>query len=188
MWTLIFRVMWGALTAALVDVPSVSGDEKELADAIEGVLAWVPPDGAAGRERRRRVDPPGPAGAGDLAGHLDTVPIAGNVPSHTEGDLLYGCGSCDMKSGVAVQLRLAYQLPSPSRDVTYVFDHCEEIEAERNRLLRLSRNAPEVAPGGSGGPAGADRWRYRGRLPGNDAGRGHRAGGPRAQRALLAWA
>jgi succinyl-diaminopimelate desuccinylase len=75
------------------------------------------------------------------------VPIAGNVPSHTEGDLLYGCGSCDMKSGVAVQLRLAYQLAEPSRDVTYVFYDCEEIEAERNGLLRLSRNAPESLRG-----------------------------------------
>ena len=82
-----------------------------------------------------------------LAGHLDTVPIAGNVPSRTEGGLLYGCGSCDMKSGVAVQLRLAYQLAEPSRDVTYVFYDCEEIEAERNGLLRLSRNAPESLRG-----------------------------------------
>ena len=32
----------GALTAALVDVPSVSGDEKVLADAIEGALAGLP--------------------------------------------------------------------------------------------------------------------------------------------------
>ena len=39
-----------------------------------------------------------------LAGHLDTVPIADNVPSHRDGDMLYGCGSSDMKSGVAVML------------------------------------------------------------------------------------
>jgi succinyl-diaminopimelate desuccinylase len=82
-----------------------------------------------------------------LAGHLDTVPIAGNVPSRTEGGLLYGCGSCDMKSGVAVQLRLAGQLSEPSRDVTYVFYDCEEVEADRNGLLRLSRHAPELLRG-----------------------------------------
>jgi succinyl-diaminopimelate desuccinylase len=138
----------GALTAALVDVPSVSGDEKELADAIEGVLAGLPHltvrrDGNAVVASTRLGRPERVI----LAGHLDTVPIAGNVPSHTEGDLLYGCGSCDMKSGVAVQLRLAYQLAEPSRDVTYVFYDCEEIEAERNGLLRLSRNAPESLRG-----------------------------------------
>jgi len=138
----------GALTAALVDVPSVSGDEKVLADAVEGALAGLPHltvrrDGNAvvastGLGRPERVI---------LAGHLDTVPIAGNVPSHTEDGLLYGCGSCDMKSGVAVQLRLAAQLAEPSRDVTYVFYDCEEIEAERNGLLRLSRNAPDLLGG-----------------------------------------
>jgi succinyl-diaminopimelate desuccinylase len=138
----------GALTAALVDVPSVSGDEKVLADAIEGVLAGLPHltvrrDGNAVVASTRLGRPERVI----LAGHLDTVPIAGNVPSHTEGDLLYGCGSCDMKSGVAVQLRLAYQLAEPSRDVTYVFYDCEEIEAERNGLLRLSRNAPESLRG-----------------------------------------
>ena len=138
----------GALTAALVDVPSVSGDEKVLADAIEGVLAGLPHltvrrDGNAVVARTSLGRPQRVV----LAGHLDTVPIAGNLPSHTEGDLLYGCGSCDMKSGVAVQLRLAYRLAEPSRDVTYVFYDCEEIEAERNGLLRLCRNAPESLQG-----------------------------------------
>jgi succinyl-diaminopimelate desuccinylase len=58
--------------------------------------------------------------------------------------VLYGLGSCDMKSGVAVQLRLAAQLTEPSRDVTYVFYDGEEVEAERNGLLRLSRTSPEL--------------------------------------------
>ena len=44
-----------------------------------------------------------------LAGHIDTVPLAGNVPSsfNPERTRLTGCGTSDMKSGVAVQLRLA---------------------------------------------------------------------------------
>jgi succinyl-diaminopimelate desuccinylase len=79
-----------------------------------------------------------------VAGHIDTVPIAGNVPSRRQGNLLYGCGSCDMKGGVAVALRLAAQLAGPSRDVTYVFYDCEEVEAERNGLLRLSRRSPQL--------------------------------------------
>ena len=137
-----------ALTAALVDVPSVSGDEQALADAVAGALAGLPHltirrDGNAVVARTDLGRPQRVI----LAGHLDTVPIAGNVPSHTEGGLLYGCGSCDMKSGVAVQLRLAWQLAEPSRDVTYVFYDCEEVEAERNGLLRLSRNAPALLGG-----------------------------------------
>jgi succinyl-diaminopimelate desuccinylase len=136
------------LTEALVDVPSVSGDERALADAIAAALGGlahlsVSRDGDAVVARTRLGRPQRVI----LAGHIDTVPIAGNIPSRTEHDVLYGCGSADMKSGVAVQLRLAAQLVQPSRDVTYVFYDCEEVEAERNGLLRLSRNTPELLKG-----------------------------------------
>ena len=52
-----------------------------------------------------------------------------------------------MKSGVAVQLRLAASLAAPQRDVTYVFYDGEEVEAERNGLLRLSRSRPDLLTG-----------------------------------------
>jgi succinyl-diaminopimelate desuccinylase len=133
------------LTARLVDIESVSGTEQLLADAIADAISSQPHltmhrDGNAIVARtnfgaRERVV---------LAGHIDTVPIAGNLPSRVADGLLYGCGSCDMKSGAAVQLRLAAQLESAVRDVTYVFYDCEEVEAERNGLLRLSRNSPEL--------------------------------------------
>jgi succinyl-diaminopimelate desuccinylase len=137
-----------ALTARLVDIPSVSGEEGPLADAVEGALRSLPHlavdrDGntvVARTElgRQERVI---------LAGHLDTVPVAGNLPSRVERSRLFGCGTSDMKSGVAVQLRLAAQLTSPARDVTYVFYDCEEVAAERNGLLRLSRTRPELLAG-----------------------------------------
>ncbi len=133
------------LTAQLVDVESVSGNEGPLADAIARALAALPylsvdRDGNAIVARTSFGRPERVA----LAGHIDTVPVAGNLPSHVDGGLLYGCGSCDMKSGVAVQLRLAAQLTSATRDVTYVFYDCEEVEVERNGLLRLSRVRPEL--------------------------------------------
>ncbi|HEX3922199.1 MAG TPA: succinyl-diaminopimelate desuccinylase [Streptosporangiaceae bacterium] len=136
------------LTGRLVDTESVSGTEEPLADAIETALRELPHlavhrDGNAliartslGRDQRVV-----------LAGHIDTVPIAGNVPSRRQGDVLWGCGSCDMKAGVAVQLRLAATLDAPNRDVTYVFYDCEEVEAERNGLLRVSRNRPDLLAG-----------------------------------------
>jgi succinyl-diaminopimelate desuccinylase len=138
----------GALTAALVDVPSVSGDEERLANMIDAALRRIPHldlyrDGNA-LVARTTLDRPERV---VLAGHIDTVPIADNVPSQGDGGLLYGCGSCDMKSGVAVQLRLAASLAGPRRDVTYVFYDGEEVEAERNGLLRLSRNSPDLLDG-----------------------------------------
>jgi len=136
------------LTARLVDIESVSGTEEPLADAIEAAVRGLPHlavhrDGNAvvartDLGRARRVV---------LAGHIDTVPVAGNLPSHTERDRLYGCGASDMKSGVAVQLRLAALVGEPNQDVTYVFYDCEEVDAERNGLLRLSGNRPDLLAG-----------------------------------------
>jgi len=133
------------LTARLVDIESVSGNEAALADAIGAAIGRLPHlamhrDGNAIVARTAFGRPERIV----LAGHIDTVPVAGNLPSKLDGDLLYGCGSCDMKSGVAVQLRLAAQLTGAAHDVTYVFYDCEEVEAERNGLLRLSRNSPEL--------------------------------------------
>ena len=137
-----------ALTAWLVDTPSVSGDEGPLADAIEAALRplahlTVHRDGNTIVARTTLGRPERVI----LAGHVDTVPVAGNLPSRVEGPRLYGCGTSDMKAGVAVQLRLAAGLASPRRDVTYVFYDCEEVAADRNGLLRLSGNSPELLAG-----------------------------------------
>ena len=130
-----------SLTRALVDIPSVSGNEQHLADAVETALRSldrldVRRDGDAvvarttlGRDERIV-----------LAGHLDTVPIADNLPCHDDGDLLYGCGTSDMKSGVAVMLRLAHSIAEPVHDVTWIFYDNEEVESSRNGLARLARN------------------------------------------------
>ncbi|MFC8452519.1 succinyl-diaminopimelate desuccinylase [Kitasatospora sp. NPDC057223] len=134
----------GALTARLVDFPSVSGDELALADAVEAALRAYPHltvdrygNNVVARTNLGRAE------RVLLAGHLDTVPIADNVPSHVEGDLLYGCGTSDMKSGVAVQLRLAATLTEANRDLTFVFYDCEEIEATRNGLGHLAAQHPD---------------------------------------------
>lgn len=134
----------GDLTARLVDIESVSGEEAPLADAIESVLGplshlTLQRDGnvvVARTElgRSQRVA---------LAGHIDTVPIAGNMPSSVRDGMLFGCGSADMKAGVAVQLNLAATVIEPAMDVTYVFYDREEVEAARNGLGRLIRANPD---------------------------------------------
>src|SRR5659263_38779 len=78
-----------------------------------------------------------------VAGHLDTVPIQGNLPTRLVGDELWGRGTVDMKGGVAVALHLAATLAAPTRDVTWVFYDHEEVEAERNGLGRVARTHPE---------------------------------------------
>ena len=135
-----------ALTAALVDVPSVSGAEQAIADLVQEALEAVPSlqvvrDGnvvvartALGRERRVL-----------LAGHLDTVPIADNLPSRLDGfGRLFGCGTSDMKSGDAVLLHLAATLPEPAYDLTFVLYDNEEVEADRNGLNRIVATRREL--------------------------------------------
>jgi len=138
------------LTAALTDIASVSGEEKPLADAIERVLTRLPHLAVDrfGNTLIARTSLGLPERV-VLAGHIDTVPHAGNFPSSfdPERTRLTGCGTSDMKSGVAVQLRLASGLRAPSRDVTYVFYECEEVDVARNGLYRLSRSDPSLLGG-----------------------------------------
>ncbi|MGG8408704.1 succinyl-diaminopimelate desuccinylase, partial [Streptomyces sp. 12297] len=83
-----------------------------------------------------------------LAGHLDTVPIADNVPSRLDEDgVLWGCGTTDMKSGVAVQLRIAATVTEPNRDLTFVFYDQEEVAAHLNGLGHLADAHPEWLAG-----------------------------------------
>ncbi|NED81596.1 succinyl-diaminopimelate desuccinylase [Streptomyces sp. SID11233] len=134
-----------ALTARLVDFPSVSGEEKDLADAIETALRTLPHLTVEryGNNIVARTD----LGRSErvlLAGHIDTVPIADNVPSRLDADgLLWGCGTSDMKSGVAVQLRIAATVPEPNRDLTFVFYDNEEVAAHLNGLGHIADAHPD---------------------------------------------
>jgi len=137
------------LTAALVDIPSESRQERVIADAVEAALSAydhleVIRDGDTvvartqlGRDHRVVI-----------GGHLDTVPAAGNLPSRrvmVDGeDRLYGLGTCDMKGGVAVALRLAAELVAPTRDVTWIYYEAEEIDSTFNGLRRLADERPDL--------------------------------------------
>jgi succinyl-diaminopimelate desuccinylase len=134
-----------ALTAALVDIPSESRHEQRIADEIEAALRAQ----TAGFEIVRNGDAVlarthlGRPSRVLLAGHIDTVPAAGNLPSRLDGGDLYGCGTADMKAGDAVFLHLAATIAEPSHDLTLVMYDCEEIEASANGLGRIERELPD---------------------------------------------
>jgi succinyl-diaminopimelate desuccinylase len=143
------------LTRQLCDLESVSGNEKGIADAIEAALSElahleVIRDGDTvvartnlGRERRALI-----------AGHIDTVPLNGNLPTRFEEEAgvryLWGRGTVDMKAGVAVQLKLAAELTDPAVDVTWMWYDHEEVNAALNGLGRLARNRPDLFVGDFG--------------------------------------
>ena len=141
-----------SLTAALVDIASVSGDEQRITDLVEAALGRcaglsVERDGNVVLVRTSLGLPSRIV----LAGHLDTVPVADNLPARLDGPLLRGCGTSDMKSGVAVALRIAYLVGSgdlvPGADLSWVFYDCEEVDAARNGLGRIARERPDALAG-----------------------------------------
>jgi succinyl-diaminopimelate desuccinylase len=123
----------------LVRIPSVTGDEGQIAafvaDRLARITGTVERSGHAvvwrGPDRGRPLVV--------LAGHLDTVPPAGNAVPRRQGENLYGVGASDMKSGDAVMLALVEHL-DPARlrfDLAAVFYDAEEGPADRNGLGRV---------------------------------------------------
>jgi succinyl-diaminopimelate desuccinylase len=133
------------LTAALVDIPSESRHEARIADEVEAALRAQ----TSGFEVIRNGDAVlartslGRPSRVLLAGHLDTVPVADNLPSRFADGELHGCGTADMKSGDAVFLHLAATVAEPAHDLTLVFYDCEEIDSAANGLGRIERELPD---------------------------------------------
>lgn len=149
------------LTRMLCDIPSVSGDEARIADAIEAALApfahlqvlrlgnTIVARTSLGRAQRVAI-----------AGHIDTVPINENLPTRIEvlsqeqadadvpgtppGEYLWGRGTVDMKAGVAVQLKLAAELTEPAVDLTWIWYDNEEVASDLNGLGRLADARPDL--------------------------------------------
>lgn len=134
-----------ARTAELVAIPSVSRNETAMADRVAEVLGgcpWLSVD-RVGDNVVARTD----LGLGRrllVAGHLDTVPPAGNDVPRVAGDELWGIGAVDMKGGLAVMLDLATSLPDPAVDVTWCFYTCEEVARDESGLGRLWDERPEL--------------------------------------------
>jgi succinyl-diaminopimelate desuccinylase len=138
-------------TLALVDVASESYDEQailasiregapdafDLADDRDSCLLYLPP------ERRHG------ASLVVFAGHVDTVPIARNVPGRREGEAIVGRGASDMKAGVAVMLEVMQALAAGAvatdLDVGFLFFGREEVSTDDSALRPLFGRVPSLA-------------------------------------------
>jgi succinyl-diaminopimelate desuccinylase len=133
------------LTRAVIDAPSQSLHEEDLADAIEDALCRCSHleierlgNSLVARTQLGRAE------RVVIAGHIDTVPENANLPSSVRGEDVWGLGSCDMKGGLSIALKLAHDVSAPCRDVTWVFYEAEEIAAIHNGLGKLARERPEL--------------------------------------------
>jgi succinyl-diaminopimelate desuccinylase len=135
------------LTRQLVDIESVSKNEAAIADAVETALQELPH--LTVTRRGHTIVARTELGRGSrivLAGHLDTVPVNDNLPSRLDpgAGILHGLGTCDMKGGDAVILRMAATVPEPVHDVTFVLYEAEEIDSRFNGLRLLSESDPDL--------------------------------------------
>ncbi|GAA0034956.1 succinyl-diaminopimelate desuccinylase [Brevibacterium metallidurans] len=150
------------LTGRLCAIESVSGNEGTIADAVVTVLEAISAGDGPDLEILRDGDTIvartrlGREERIVIAGHLDTVPVEGNLPprrmvletGEAAGDeVIWGRGACDMKAGVAMALTAASALRDPIRDVSWVFYDHEEVDAALNGLGRVSRNHPDWLAG-----------------------------------------
>jgi succinyl-diaminopimelate desuccinylase len=136
------------LTADLISVPSESFQEGALTDLLEAELRSLSHlevdrvgDNLVARTqlgRSLRVV---------LAGHTDTVPANGNATPRIDGDVLWGLGAADMKSGLAVMRELAHRHHAPAVDVTYVFYAREEVASVHSGLGELFETRPDLLQG-----------------------------------------
>ena len=126
-------------TAALMEIPSVTGGEAALARHVRDRLSRgarsIHLDGRSVLVEPAQDDRPLVV----LAGHLDTVPPRGNERPRRDGDTLWGRGSVDMKGGVAVIASVLdrAEIGSGWARVGAILYAGEEGPAEQNDLARL---------------------------------------------------
>ncbi len=127
-------------TLSLVQVASVTRQEKELADRVE---QWAR-DLFGDRVKRWRhgvaVSPTGPGPHLALVGHLDTVSPSPGQPCEISNGKVFGCGASDMKAGVAVMMALL-----ESYNVMGLFYDREEGPTDENGLLPLLEKVEKPA-------------------------------------------
>lgn len=123
-----------------VDQASVTREEKPLADNLEQRLSSGP--FTIHRWRDGLVALPKSKPKLLLAGHLDTVPPSPQQTRKRENGRIYGCGTSDMKAGLAVMLEILES--HPDAPVGYIFYDREEGPIVENGLRPLLESTPSL--------------------------------------------
>lgn len=132
------------LVKALVDIPSVTGDEAGIGDFLAALLA-----GEKFEVRPQEVEPGrrnilavlGERPAVILCTHMDTVP--GRAAAGEDAVHIYGRGACDAKGSMAAMIVAAAELRDEgARDVGLLFVVGEETDSIGARKANLVSPGP----------------------------------------------
>ncbi len=123
------------LTKELIDIESVTGNENAVLDFIEQFLLTSEFSGELIRNEGGIIAyHPSSVSNIALVGHVDTVPIDDQQVYLKDDSKIYGRGSVDMKSGIAVLLEI---MNSNFKNVSGVFYTAEEGPMVNNGLELL---------------------------------------------------
>ncbi len=130
-------------TVNLVKIPSVIGNEKEIADYVESFLKMYLKNVIRHNNSLISFNDFGPDKKTiTLLGHLDTVPGINEYTGQIIDGRIYGLGSSDMKGGLAVMISLIehFSEKESKYNLIYVFYEKEEGPYEDNGLEPLLKN------------------------------------------------
>ena len=126
------------LTAELIGISSLSGEEAPIADFVESRLRSAPHLEVIRIKNNVIAKTNGNAASRVIvAGHLDTVSSLAGL-GRKVGDEIWGLGASDMKGTLAVMLSLATETTPASHDVTWIFYAKEEIARSESGLHEIS--------------------------------------------------
>src|SRR2546423_4785927 len=132
------------LTRNLIDIPSVTGDEKEVGKFLESHLEALGYSVELQEVEKDRFNVIATTGASPrvvFSTHMDTVPPP--IASSEDEERIYGRGACDAKGIIAAQITAAERLRAEGvNEIGLLFTVDEETGslgaqvANRNKLAR----------------------------------------------------
>ncbi len=119
------------LTRQLIDIPSLTGDEKSVAEFLANhlsTLGYLVERHEVAADRFNVIATTGKSPRIVFSTHMDTVPPF--IASSDDGEYIYGRGSCDAKGIIAAQIFAAEQLrQSGMNNVGLLFTVDEELSS-----------------------------------------------------------
>jgi acetylornithine deacetylase len=135
------------LTRKLIDIPSVTGDEKAVGEFLSSHLRSLGYKVDQQEVEKDRFNVFATTSAPPrvvLSTHLDTVPP--HIASSQDEELIYGRGACDAKGIIAAQITAAERLRAEGIDeVGLLFTVDEELGSEGARIANANPLASECA-------------------------------------------